>query len=364
MKIWEEDQNAKGGLLNRPVQLVYYDDQSNPANVPGIYTKLLDIDKVDLVAGPYASPLIAPAMPIVMQHDKVIIGLYGTAVNSEFHYPKYFAMMPNGPQPGRSITKGFFDVAMTMTAKPKTVAIAAADIYFAKQAADGAIENAKAAGLEIVYNRSYPPSTSDFSPIVRSIQSAHADLVIIASFPPDSVGIIRAAHEIGLKAQMFGGAMVGPQSSSIKEQLGPLLNDITNFDLWVPVPKLLIPAAKVFLQKYQARAESEGVDPLGYYLAPAAYAYLQILGDAVEATKSLDQDKLADYIRKTTFKTVFADVKFGKDGEWVRSRMLTVQFQGIKGHDIEQFKNPKTEVLLDPSDFRSGVLIYPYDGAK
>src|SRR5215468_6869221 len=96
-KIWEEDVNAKGGLLGRPVKLIYYDDQSNPSTVPGIYTKLLDVDKVNLVVGAYATAMVAPAMPVVMQKNKVFIGLFGLAVNSEFNYPKYFAMIPSGP---------------------------------------------------------------------------------------------------------------------------------------------------------------------------------------------------------------------------------------------------------------------------
>src|SRR6187549_3306553 len=111
MQIWETETNAKGGLLGRKVKLVYYDDQSNPATVPGIYTKLLDVDKVDLVTGPYATAMIAPAMPVVMQKGKVFIGLFGLAVNSEFNYPKYFAMIPTGQNTKPSFTEGFFDVA-------------------------------------------------------------------------------------------------------------------------------------------------------------------------------------------------------------------------------------------------------------
>jgi branched-chain amino acid transport system substrate-binding protein len=76
-KIWEEDVNARGGLLGRPVKLVYYDDQSNPATVPSIYTKLLDIDKVDLIIGGYGTNLLESAMPIAMQRRKVFIGLIG-----------------------------------------------------------------------------------------------------------------------------------------------------------------------------------------------------------------------------------------------------------------------------------------------
>ncbi len=98
-KIWQEEVNAKGGLLGRQVQLVNYDDQSNPATVPGIYTKLLDVDKCDLVVGPYATNMVAPAIPVVMQKNKVFIGLFALAANSEFHYPKYFSMLPSGPTP-------------------------------------------------------------------------------------------------------------------------------------------------------------------------------------------------------------------------------------------------------------------------
>jgi len=95
-QIWAEDVNAKGGLLGRPVKLIYYDHQSNPANVPGIYTKLLDVDHVDLVISPYATNMTAPAMPIAMAHGKLFISVFCLAVNSEFHYPKYFSIIPAG----------------------------------------------------------------------------------------------------------------------------------------------------------------------------------------------------------------------------------------------------------------------------
>ena len=110
-KIWEEEINAKGGLLGRKVELVNYDDQSNPATVPGIYTKLLDVDKVDVVVGPYGTNLNAPALPVVMQKGKTFVGLFGLDVNSEFRYPKYFSMLPTGPKPREAFTEGFFQVA-------------------------------------------------------------------------------------------------------------------------------------------------------------------------------------------------------------------------------------------------------------
>jgi branched-chain amino acid transport system substrate-binding protein len=363
-KIWEEDVNAKGGLLGRPVKLIYYDDQSNPATVPGIYTKLLDVDKVDLVIGPYATAQIAPAMPIVIQRNKLFIGLLGLAVNTEFNYPNYFAMIPSGPDPKAAFTKGFFDTAMAQTPKPTTVAIVAADQEFSRNASDGARENAKKAGLKIVYDKSYPPSTTDFAPIVRAIQATNPDLVVLCSYPPDSVGLVRSINEIGFKPKMVGGAMVGPQATALKTQLGPALNGFVNYDFWLPVPKMMFPGVEELIRKYQARAPAEGVDLLGYYMAPWGYAQLQVLAQAIEATKSIEDKKLADYIRANRFNTVLGDVRFGKNGEWAESRVLQVQFHDIKGNDVEQFRTMGTQTLLTPEPYNSGNVIFPFEKAK
>src|SRR5712672_4078265 len=123
MKLWEEEVNAKGGLLGRPVKLVFYDDQSNPSTVPGIYTKLIDVDKVNLVVSGYATNMVAPAMPVVISKNKVFISLLGLAVNSEFKYPNYFAMIPSGPDPKPTFSKGWFDIALKQNPKPETVAL-------------------------------------------------------------------------------------------------------------------------------------------------------------------------------------------------------------------------------------------------
>jgi branched-chain amino acid transport system substrate-binding protein len=363
-KIWEEDVNAKGGLLGRPVKLIYYDDQSSPATVPGIYTKLLDVDKVDIVMGGYATNMLAPAMPVVMQRNKLFIGILGLAVNTEFNYPNYFAMIPSGPDPKPSFTKGFFDTALAQNPKPQSVAIVAADAEFSRNAADGARENAKKAGLKITYDKTYPPATTDFAPIVRAIQATNPDLVVICSYPLDSVGMVKAVNEIGFKPKMIGGAMVGLQATVFKTQLGPLLNGFVNYDFWLPVPKMQFAGVDELMKKYQAKAPAEGVDPLGYYMAPWGYAQFQVLAQAIEATKSLEDKKLADYVRANSFKTVLGDIKFGDKGEWAQSRVLQAQFHDISGNDLDQFRTLKAQTVLTPSEYKSGEIIYPYEKAK
>src|SRR5471030_3198482 len=277
MKIWEEEINGKGGLIGRPVKLVYYDDQSNPSTVPGIYTKLLDVDKVDLVLGPYATNMVAPALPVVMAKKKTFVALFGLDVNAQFKYPNYFSVLPTGPKTKPSFTEGVFQVAMQQNPKPTTVALASEDAEFSKAACDGARENAKTSGVKIVYDKSFPPVTTDFSPIVRAVQASNADIVIVCSYPLSSVGIALAINEANYTPKIIGGAMVGLQATVFKTKLGPKLNGIVNYETWVPSDKMMAPAA-AFFKTYQERAKAEGVDPLGYYLGGWGYAYFQVLG--------------------------------------------------------------------------------------
>ncbi|HEX4041914.1 MAG TPA: amino acid ABC transporter substrate-binding protein, partial [Xanthobacteraceae bacterium] len=348
-QIWAEEVNAKGGLLGRQVQLVNYDDQSNPSTVPGIYTKLLDVDKVDLIVSGYATNMVAPAIPIAMQRGKVFIGLFALAANSEFHYPKYFSMLPSGPTPKESFTEGFFQIAAAQNPKPQTIAIAAEDADFSHNAADGARSNTKKYGLKTVYDKTYPPNTTDFSSIVRGIQASNADLVVICSYPLSSVGIALSANELGLKPKMFGGAMVGLQATVFKDKLKSKLNGIVNYETWVPSPKLLAPAAD-FFKKYQAQAAGKGIDPLGYYLGGWGYAYFQVLQQAIEGTKSINDDKLAAYMRSHPFNTIMAqDIKFGKDGEWTKSGMLQVQYHGLTdAANLDTWRGMSYQTVLTP----------------
>jgi branched-chain amino acid transport system substrate-binding protein len=364
LEIWRDDVNAKGGLLNRPVELIFYDDQSNPANVPGIYTKLITVDKVDLLLGPYATNMIAPAMPVLIQQNKTTISMLGLDVNKQFNYARYFSMIPIGPEGAAAFSRGFFELAAAQTPKPRTVAILAADAEFARTSSDGARENAKKLGFEVVYDRRYPPTTTDYSPIVRAVAAANPDLVFVAAYPPDSVGIVRAANEIGLNVKMLGGTMIGLLATPIKMQLGPLLNGIINNEIFVPALSFNFPGLSDFLQKYQAKAAGQGIDPLGYGFAPFGYAAGQVLAKAVEDTKGFDHQKLAEHMHAATFPTVVGDVAFGKDGEWAKSRMVFSQFQNVTGNDLGQFRDTSKQVIIWPEEYKSGNIVYPYPEAR
>jgi branched-chain amino acid transport system substrate-binding protein len=365
LQIWKDDVNKRGGLLGRQVELVSYDDRTDPATVPGIYTKLLDVDKVDLVISGYGTNLIAPLLPIAMERKLTIIGMFGLANNEKYQYPNYFQIQPAGPDPQTSTAIGFFELAARQTPKPQSVAIVGADAEYPQNALVGARDLIKKFGFKTVYDKTYPPSTVDYTPIVRAIKATNPDIVFVASYPPDSVGMLRAVHEVGLQPKILGGGMVGLMFTTVMTSMGPLLNGVVNYDFWAPEPPFLaISGIKEFLKEYQARAEKAGVDPLGYYLPPYSYAVGQVLAQAITATKGLDQQKLADYIRATEFNTIVGKIKFGKNGEWAHGRTLMVQYQKIQGTGIDQFRGPGKKVVLYPDEFKSGNIIYPYSAAK
>ena len=358
-QIWQEQINAKGGLLGRQVQLVYYDDQSKADTIPGIYAKLIDVDKADLLMGA-ATNLIVAAMPEIMQHQKMVMVLVALGSNDEFKYPRYFQTAAWGSDAKGVIGRAFFEVAKTITPRPKTVAFVGADAEFSNNVLTGARALAKENGFQVVYDRTYPPSTTDYTPIVRAIAAANPDLVFVASYPLDSVGLVRAATEVGLKTQMFGGGMVGLQYATFLQQLADKVDRVVNYHLYVPAPTMSFPGIEEFLKTYQARAPEQGTDPLGFYQPPFAYAAMQILEQAVKATGTLDDAKLADYIHKNEFDTIVGKVRFDAKGEWATPRLLMIQYQNIEGSNLDQYRKPGKAVILYPPQYKDGELQHPF----
>jgi branched-chain amino acid transport system substrate-binding protein len=303
-------------------------------------------------------------MPIVMQKGKVFIGFFALDINAEFHYPKYFSMLPTGPKPREAFTEGFFQVAAAQNPKPQTLALASEDAEFARNACDGARNNAKTYGFNIIYDKTFPPGTTDFSPVVRALQATNADLVVVCSYPLSSVGIVQSANELSLNPKMLGGAMVGLQATVFKDRLKSKLNGIVNYETWVPSPKMMAPAA-AFFKTYQERAKAAGVDPLGYYLGGWGYADFQLIGQAIEGAKSINDDKVAEYLRTHEFKTIMGDISFGKNGEWTKSQFMQVQYHNITdAADLETWRGMSYQTVVAPDDLKTGKVIYPYDKAK
>jgi branched-chain amino acid transport system substrate-binding protein len=309
--------------------------------------------------------MVAPTIPVVMPKGKTLIGLFALDANHEFKYPKYFSVLPTGPNTKPSFTEGFFQVAAQQNPKPTTLGLVVEDAEFSNNACEGARENAKKFNVKIIYDKKYPPATTDYTPIVRAVQAANPDLVIVCSYPLGSVGIVQAVNELNYKPKMIGGAMVGLQATVFKSKLGPKLNGIVNYETWVPSEKMMKPAVE-FFKKYQAKAGAEGVDPLGYYLGGWGYAYINLLGEAIAGSKSIDDNKIADWLRKNPHKTIMGDWSYGPTGgEWTKSAFMQVQYYGIKeGAGLETWRGMDYQTVLTPAEFKTGNVIYPYEKAK
>ncbi len=362
IEVWRDDINAKGGLLGRKVELVVYDDKSSASETPAIYAKLLDVDKVDLLFAPYATVPTAPLMPMVKQRGLLLIGNFSFQVNHTVKHDMWFNNAPWGP--ADTWPRNFVDLGIKHGAK--TIAIIAADQEFAQNLAKIAKGIAAEKNITVVYEQNYPPATVEFSSMVRAIKASKADMVFVMSYPPDSVGLLRAVQEIGVgpSVKIFGGGMVGLQFSNIMESMGSLMNGVVNYNSYLPEKSMDFPGAKAFFEKYQKRAVEAKVDPLGYYLAPFGYAMGQMVEQAAHATKSLDHKTLAAYLRANTIQSIVGPMEFAADGERKVSTTLLAQFRGVVDKNIEQFRQPGKQIILLPEAFKTGDVVVPFEKAR
>jgi branched-chain amino acid transport system substrate-binding protein len=248
----------------------------------------------------------------------------------------------------------------------KTIALLSADVEFAQNLTATTREVLKKLNMQVVFDQKYPPNTVEFSSIIRALNAAKPDIVYVASYPPDTVGIMRAVNEIGVgdNVKIFGGAMVGLQFAAVMENMGSLLNGVVNYNTWLPEPPMYFDGTKAFFDTYTKRAVEAKVDPLGYYIAPYGYAMGQMIEAAVNATKSLDHKALAKYIRENEHKTIVGPIAYSADGEWKETATLQAQFRGIKDKNIEQFRSSGKQVILFPDKLKTGDLVTPFEAAR
>ncbi len=333
--------------------------------MPALYTKLITVDKVDLLVGPYATNMVAPAMPVIMQHNKMTISILGLGVNQQFgNYPRYFSTVPLGPDGPPAFSQGL--LRARHGAEPET-----ADGRHrggrrrVRQDRDrtGRASTPRQSGLTIVYDAKYPPSTTDFTPVMRAVQAANPDIVFAAAYPPDTVGIVRAANEIGLAPKIFGGTLIGLTATPIKMQLGPLVNGIIINESFLPtleLPRHRRADAEVSGQGAGPRHRSARLRVRAVRLRGRTVARQSRRGDQAASTTT-SSPPISTTTRWTPWSGPLA---FGADGEWTQSRIVFTQFQNVTGNDLGQFKDPAKEVILWPAKFKNGTMIYPYADAK
>jgi len=301
-------------------------------------------------------------MPLVKQRGLLLMGNFSFQVNSKVGHDMWFNNAPWGP--ADSWAASFLDLAQKAGAK--TIALLTADQEFAQNLAKTTREVATKRNMTIVFDQAYPPNTVEFSSIIRSLNAAKPDIVYVASYPPDSAGILRAVNEIGVgdNVKIFGGAMVGLQFTAVMANMGSLLNGVVNYNTWLPEPSMYFDGTKTFFETYAKRAAEAKVDPLGYYIAPYGYAMGQLVEQAANATKSLDQKAMAKYLHDNQHKTIVGPIAFSADGEWKETATLQAQFRGVVDKDTEQFRKSGKQVILSPEKLKTGDLITPFEAAR
>lgn len=304
-KIWEEQINKKGGLLGKRVELICVDDKSNAGLVGGIYKNLIFDEKVDLIIGGYGVNSVMPAAVLATEYDKFFISLMGQVANSF----NCFSMIPVGVRPNASLAENFFKNAP----KHSSVAIVAADAELTRNAVLGARENILKNSQHLIFEHNYSLATYDFLPLAQELNELNPDIVYIISYSSDAMGIMKAINEVGFHPKKIGASVVGP--------LGL---------------RVVCTGIEDLMEKYLSHTSCIEADILGYYIAPQAYAQLQILEQAVTATKSLNDAKLIGHTHEAVFKTVLGEIKFNRNGECMTPQMVQIQLQSVSTHDIEQ----------------------------
>jgi branched-chain amino acid transport system substrate-binding protein len=329
---WVEEVNKKGGLLGRPVKLIIYNDESTPTVAQALYNRLLDQDKVDIVIAPYTTFVGGAVVPIVMSHNKVLFN--GGFVGINIFKQNKGSIVGSFTYQEPDYTRGLFEMLGSLPAdqRPKRLAIFTSQNPFTVVVRagvggqGGALNYAKTAGIPVVLDEQYPPTTSDFNGLVQKAKAANVDMVLALGLPNDTLNIARTLHQQGLKPAVF--CTCGSQVTTLSAW--PKLGEAAEggFGTTVSWPTQGYPGLSELAEVFKTR----GYETLPTY-AIVGYAILQVVEQAVNGTKSVDQEKLKAYIHSNEFKTAAGTFRYQDDGTPVYSQAL-IQFQKGKNQVV------------------------------
>jgi branched-chain amino acid transport system substrate-binding protein len=329
-----DELNAKGGLLGRKVELVIYDDQSQPATAVKLYEKLITEDKVDAVMGPYSSAVSEAVANVTEKYKKVMVAPLAATTSIFKKGRKYIFMMIT---PAENYLDGLIDMAAKRGLK--TVAIINEDTLFPKASAAGTAEAAKKKGLQVVLQEAYPKGNTDFSALLVKIKSTNPDVIAAGTYFDDAVAITRQMKELNVNPKMFGLTVGGdlPEFYDLLKQNAEYVYGSTQWDESLPYP-----GQKEFVGAYKKKFKHEPS-----YHAAAGYAGCLVYGEAVRRAGSLDADKVREQLLTMEIKTAFGDYKVDADGFQIAHKMVMLQWQDAK------------RVVVWPDDLASGKVRYP-----
>ena len=306
-EIYVEQLNRGNGLLGRPVEWVLYDDQSKPDVTRSLYEKLITVDKVDLIMGPYATSGILAAMGVAQRYQKMIIH-HSFGMPHLATYEMHFPVAAFGPEPQKTVPGMVYDGLATTKTPPKTVAIVTSKFPSAQYQSNGAREVAEKRGLKVLLYLEYEFGTRDWGSIAARVKDVNADFLWVGALGLDGNQLLEALKKLDYSPprhfHLFpapGPMIAAPEaklalSNTFFEEHAPFTND--------PVTARLVPLFKAAATK--AGLPYTAMDTQ----AAGSFAAWQVLEAAIVATKSLDDKVLAAWLRKNKVDTVEGKLRF------------------------------------------------------
>jgi branched-chain amino acid transport system substrate-binding protein len=306
-EIYVEELNKKNGLLGRPVEWVLLDDQSKPDVARTLYEKLITVDKVDLLLGPYATGAILSAMGVAQRYDKMLVH-HTFGIPHLAKYERHFPTWAMGPEPGQTVPNRLFDALAATPKPPKTIAIVTDKFPSVHFLSLGAREVAQKRGLREVLFLEFEFGTRDFGPIAARVKDANPDFLWMGAIGLDGNQLLDAMKKIDYapKSHFYLYPAPGPLAKA-PEGKGALA--ATVFEEHQPFTSN--PAAAGFVKLFNERAVKAGLPyPHVDTQAAASYTAWQLLEISVTATKSLDDKVLAQWLKTNRVDTLSGKLRF------------------------------------------------------
>ena len=326
--------NEGARVLGRTVELVLYDDRSDPQTGVRLYEKLITEDRVELVMGPYSSAITEAVANVTEKYKKLMLAPLGSAGSIWEKGRRYVIMLVS---PAEVYLEGLIDLAARNGLK--SIALIYEDTLFPKTTVRGAIALARKRGLEVVLQEAYPKAQTDFAALLTKIKAAAPDVLAAATYFDDVVAITRQMRELDVNVRMFG-TTVGGDLPEFYKALGRTAEFVYGASQWEP--GLTYPGAREFAAAY----ESEFGRPPSYHAA-AAYAACMLMAEAINRTGSLDPERLRDYLLKLSTTTVFGAFDVDERGYQLGHRMVTIQWQEGR------------QVIVWPDEVTAGKARFP-----
>src|SRR5438552_11873558 len=315
--------NAQGGLLGREVEFVVYGGQSMPRAGVRLYERLLTEDRVDVVMGPYSSPVTEAVANVTEKYKKVMVAPLAATTGIFRKEPrrKYIFMVLS---PAEVYFDGLTDIATKRGLK--TVAVVNEDTLFSKAAAAGAVNLAKKKGMQVVFQEAYPKGNTDFSGLLTKIKGVNPDVLAAATYFDDAVALTRQMRELNVNPKMHGVTIGGDLPEFYDTLKGNAEYDY-GATQWEPV--LTYPGNKEWFEAYKAEFKH---DPS--YHSAAGYAGCLVYAEGVKRAGTLDSDKVREALLKLEMRTMFGDYKVDGDGFQLAHKMALFQWQDGKKHTV------------------------------